>query len=136
MAQKDLMHLARNPKTAKTICTCFRQYDSWGIELDCIKVFSGNWEAISQKLLVILCVNVIATVQVPLTGSHSPSSCSLHSFCQDKIWHLYTPVSIGILAPPPSPPPPDTQHLLDIVTLLAFILGTEFLEVTLFGYPN
>ena len=27
-------------------------------------------------------VNVIATVQVPLTGSHSPSSCSLHSFCQ------------------------------------------------------
>ena len=82
MAQKDLMHLARNPKTAKTICTCFRQYDSWGIELDCIKVFSGNWEAISQKLLVILCVNVIATVQVPLTGSHSPSSCSLHSFCQ------------------------------------------------------
>ena len=76
MAQKDLMHLARNPKTAKTICTCFRQYDSWGIELDCIKVFSGNWEAISQKLLVILCVNVIATVQVPLTGSHSPSSCT------------------------------------------------------------
>ena len=69
-----------------------------------------------------LCVNVIATVQVPLTGSHSPSSCSLHSFCQDKIWHLYTPVSVGILAPPPSPPPPDTQHLLDIVTLLAFIL--------------
>ena len=69
-----------------------------------------------------LCVNVIATVQVPLTGSRSPSSCSLHSFCQDKIWHLYTPVSVGILAPPPSPPPLDTQHLLDIVTLLAFIL--------------
>ena len=66
MAQKDLMHLARNPKTAKTICTCFRQYDSWGIELDCIKVFSGNWEAISQKLLVIRqsikihCISLIA----------------------------------------------------------------------------
>ena len=66
MAQKDLMHLARNPKTAKTICTCFRQYDSWSIELDCIKVFSGNWEAISQKLLVIRqlikihCISLIA----------------------------------------------------------------------------
>ena len=53
MAQKDLMHLARNPKTAKTICTCFRQYDSWGIKLDAMEVFSGNWEAISQKWLVI-----------------------------------------------------------------------------------
>ena len=53
MAQKDLMHLARNPKTAKSICTCFRQYDSWGIKLDAIKVFSRNWEAISQKMMVI-----------------------------------------------------------------------------------
>ena len=53
MAQKDLMHLARNPKTAKSICTCFRQYDSWGIKLDAIEVFSRNWEAISQKMMVI-----------------------------------------------------------------------------------
>ena len=66
MAQKDLMHLARNPKTAKTICTCFQQYDSWGIKLDAIEVFSRNWEAISQKMLVIRqstklhCISLIA----------------------------------------------------------------------------
>ena len=66
MAQKDLMHLARNPKTAKTICTCFQQYDSLGIKLDAIEVFSGNWEAISQKMLVIRqltkihCISLIA----------------------------------------------------------------------------
>ena len=35
-----------------------------------------------------LCVDVIATVQVPLRGWHSPSSCSLHSFCQGKIGRL------------------------------------------------